>query len=455
MTELTLGHHNKKMFPAEQQNPDLIAEFMARNSQQKPTIQDAISDFMNRMGNSASQLTSTRRPTQDPSKYFDEENVPREGYIQTGMKNILGGVASAFPDTSFETTEGMKFDPTGGMATGSLGGARDLKRFFQDSRTGRLLGNVKPWEMHPDDFVRHMRDIDPQFWNKIEAFDWSPTAQGVDSTFEQTINPRSNYKEVTGARAIDLAGSNNPEKINKALSDIQGIEAPGITVAGHWPQVPFNVRRGDVAPSVREARRDFPWMPAYGAYGPEQNQMLILTKPHGILHPQSNQENMIASTVAHELEHAADFQKGRFRPKNGFESLLEEMDPRYSNPETSVREIDAASLSRGPNTWMGLTRPRAELLKSYGKIDGVPSNLAPARAPKNQYDLKFLREQNPRAVEAIGSRGHFATLDNFETDWAQKSLAEQAIKEGLDVNPAIIDLYPDLKQAFSKYRFRK
>jgi len=385
-----------------------------------------------------------------PDYYADPSDMPGETPGAQFMKNLARAYSAAaappvhIPD--LDGGNGIDFDMAGMIphipAMGTMGAMGDLEKSFAGSRMGKLVGDVKPWEMHPDDWVRHMRDnLDPNFLARLKAIQESMG----NTSFPQGYNPQQIYSELTGARAIDVAGSADPQKVNSNLAKLAGIEAPGLTQVDQLPWTPRNYRGVNGPPSVRWPGQQFPHMPFYGGYSPEGNQSVLVSGPHKIMYPQGDQENLLASTVAHELEHASDYQNGLFRQKTGFEQYLEQNDPRYSNPETTVREIDAGSLPRGPQLWANLTEPRANLLKSYGQVDGAPSRFAPARTPNNQYSMNYLDAQNPRAVQRIGSLGHFATLDNFETDWALKNLTKQALSEGRDVNPAILDAFPDLR----------
>jgi hypothetical protein len=403
--------------------------------------QNADPGLLARIQNAADALTQRDPIRPVPDYYADPSQMPRETFGAQALKNIASAYSKLMPDDSIQLPGGVRVAPP--AITGSMGHMGDLEKAFAESRVGRLVGNVKPWEMHPDDWVRHMRDnVDPQLLDKVRAMQQS----GIGQTFPQGVNPRQVYSEITGARAADLAGSADPAEINRVLAKLRGIRAPNLEVSSNVQTVPHNELIGRDYPSARPRGRDFPEMPVYGDYNSETNTSRVFTFPKKVSMPGANQDNLIASTVAHELEHANDSQKGLLRPKTFGESLFDSFSGTENyRPGVVMGEVNAAAIPRGPTIWNQLQGPRASLLKQYGQTNGVPDRFAPARSPNNQYDLQWLNAQNPGAVARIGSRGHFATLDNFETDWALKNMAQQAMREGLDVNPAILQQFPDIK----------
>lgn len=391
-------------------------------------------ELVRRLKATGKALTKERAPLNDPELYLDQAQVPREGYGATILKNLVNAAMEIQPDNSIDIGGGRRFDPTGAFSAASL------KNKFPTSRLGRLIENqVKPWEMSPEDWVKFQRDkLHPKI-NQPTLEDMRDTPYlvdregwGIDSISRNSPDYET-YKSTTGAFAIDKAGTEDPKKIIERLSRERGIETPDYGIA-YLDDAPF-----------------------YGAYSPDANKILLNRSPFEEIHGLANQENLLASTAAHELEHATDFQKGKIRIPTFFEDYLLSLDPKYAAPDVAVPELRSWGLDelpRGPRMWQNLTPERKEFLKAYGKpvegymIPGAQKKKASGQArftpQKSQYNLQGLRELNPWAYERLGSLGHFADVGNFETDWALREIARKAIKEGLEVNPRTMEVFPEL-----------
>lgn len=299
-------------------------------------------------------------------------------------------------------------NPYSKLAAGSAVAA-SVESDILNSKLKDILSGIKPHEMSPKQ------------WGQILNRTTSPILE--------------NNKRVFNKPDMSLFGSNLVTQGTR-VSDIWGDSKGGIDATK------FAKQRGipkEVAPKISfvEAYSN-PYTELEDSLGEYKTLGRALKPNNPLLNPTKIEVKLrdglnlpkewYSSVVGHELEHASD---------------------NFNVPEfNSVSETPAGS----DDYIKGLLRNKGRLGEFQRIAEETPNVMSKLRGmdePSRKSVWGLLNYHDPGGVARSGSLGHFKNMGNFETEFLQKSLAEQALKEGRYVHPEILDRYPDLKEMFN------